>query len=494
VVGVVLGLIVGLGLVAIVRHGPERTRVGFGAPGAAGASQGGAGQAPVTEFAALGQGQAIGAGPATATNIYEPGARGSGTGGLAPGAIQATGITQTHGAVRGVSANSVTIGVAVLDLSAVKYLGPEYDPGDVPGQWNAVLADWHDRHLVPVNGRDIQFAFESYSVLSNDDQRRACTALIDDDQSFAVDAIEFFYQTGSDCVAHEKRTPLLTSEGPTDEVFAHSTPYLFSLQMSQSRLLRNFVYWADSRGVLKGHRLGIYHSNDAAEEQLIHATIYAEMAKLHYPPPVEFETSDPLGGYEDALAVQKFQSSGVDVAMLMTAQGGFTQQADAQRYHPTYIQTDYNGGTSDIGTNTYAADQYDGTYAMTTLRRGEPAAGIPPTPDERACVDNYNRRSGHHVAPAGQGGHETAEWVFVVLSCDEGKILLHALSVAGRELTPASFVAGLESVRDTVMIRYPNVSFGPGKYQGVDAQRTLRWHADCTCWRAIGSFGPLWVP
>jgi len=384
--------------------------------------------------------------------------------------------------------------VATLDLSAVKYLGAEYDNGDVAGQWNAVVADWRDRHLLPVNGRDVSLKFVSYSVLNNDDQRRACAALVDDDQSFAVVAPEFFYQTGSDCVAREKRTPLLTSEGPSDDVFQRSAPYLYAVQMSESRLLRNFVRWADARGALRGHRLGLYYPNDPTVAQLMHETIGAEMARLGYPPPVEYTTGNKLGGPEDALAVRKFQTSGVDVAALFTSQGGFTQQADAQRYHPRYIQTDYEGGTSDVGTNTYAADQYDGTFAMTTERRGEAASGIPPTAEERACIDNYNRRSGHHVAAPGAGGHETAEFVFVVLACDEGKILLNALRAAGPDLTAASFVAGLEATRSLSLIRFPDITFGPDDYQGVEQQRTLQWHGDCTCWRVAGPFGALWTP
>src|SRR5205823_721788 len=276
--------------------------------------------------------------------------------------------------------------------------------------------------------RDVSLKFVSYSVLNTDDQRRACAALIDDDQSFAVVAPEFFYQTGSDCVAREKHTPLLTSEGPSDDVFQRSAPNLFAVQMSESRLLRNFVRWADARGALRGHRLGLYYTNDPTVAPLMHDTIGAEMARLGYPPPVEYTTGNKLGGPEDALAVRKFQTSGVDVAALFTSQGGFTQQADAQRYHPHYIQTDYEGGTSDVGTNTYAADQYDGTYAMTTERRGEAASGIPPTTDEKACIDNYNR------------------------------------------------------------------PFGPDDYQGVEQQRTLQWHGDCTCWRVAGPFGALWTP
>ncbi|MHB8671513.1 MAG: type 1 periplasmic-binding domain-containing protein, partial [Acidimicrobiales bacterium] len=394
---------------------------------------------------------------------------------------------------RGITPTSVTIGVAVLDLSAVTVLGPEYDNGDVVGQWNALVADWRERHLLPINGRDVVLRFAKYGVTNFDEQRKACATLVDDDHAFAVVGIEFFYQEGADCVAREKRTPLLTSEGPTDEVFARSAPYLFSLQMSQSRLLRNFVLWADSRHALRGHRLGLYYFNDPNVADLMHRTIGAELAALGYPPAVEMTTNDRLGGPEDALAVQRFRSSKVDVAILFTSQAGFTQQAAGQGYHPTYLATDYEGATSDVGTNIYNGPEFDGTFAMTTLRRGEPAAGVPPTAEEEACVTNYERRSGRHVARPGQAGHETAEWVFVVLSCDEGKVLLRGLRSAGRDLSTSSFVAGLETVSDLPLIRYPNVTFGPDRHQGVGQQRPLRWHSDCTCWRAFGRFDPLFT-
>jgi hypothetical protein len=495
--GLCVGLVLGLGVAALALPRRQHTTVRAQASGPSAGAQGGSaassagaagGTATATTIGAPGSGGAAGT-PGAGTSAAPAGT----SGGVSQAAIAATGIAPTSGPVRGVTNTTITIGVATLDLSAVKYLGPEYDNGDVPGQWNALLADWHERHLLPVNGRDVVFKFASYSVLNTDEQRRACAALIDDDQSFAVVAPEFFYQTGSDCVAREKRTPLLTSEGPADDVFARSAPYLFSLQMSQSRLLRNFVHWADARGDLKGHRLGVYYNNDPVEAALMHSSIWPEMAKLGYPPPVEYTTNDPLGGPEDALAVRKFQTNHVDVVALFASPGGFTQQADAQLYHPKYVQTDYTGGTSDVGTNTYSKGQYDGTYGMTTLRRGEAASGVPPTAEEQHCVDNYNRHSGRHVAPPGRGGHETAEWVFVALSCDEGKVLLQALQAAGPNLNFASFVAGLETVRDMTMIRYPNVTFGPDDYQGVDQQRTLQWHGDCTCWRALGAFGPLWT-
>ena len=130
---------------------------------------------------------------------------------------------------------------------------------------------------------------------------------------------------------------------------------------------------------------------------------------------------------------------------------------------------------------------------MTTVRRGEPAAGIPLSSQEEACVTNYERYSGKKIGRPGPKGHELAQWVFVVLACDESNVLLHALQNAGRNLTQATFVAGLQGIHNLPLIRYPNVTWGPGKFQGVDSQRTLQWTSDCTCWRAQGQFAPLFL-
>ena len=50
-------------------------------------------------------------------------------------------------------------------------------------------------------------------------------------------------------VAREFRTLLITGDGPSDEVFKRSDPFLFSIGTSDSRLIRNMVHWAEQRGV-----------------------------------------------------------------------------------------------------------------------------------------------------------------------------------------------------------------------------------------------------
>ena len=364
----------------------------------------------------------------------------------------------------------------------------------MPQQWDAILDGWKRQGLMPVNGRTVQFVYRKYNVTDNAEQRAACVALVDDDKVFMVDAIEFFYQQGAECVAREHRTPLLTAEGPSDEVFARSNPYMFALHLSTSSILRNWVHWADAVGLLRGKKIGIYHLDDAVVQDQVDRNVKGELAKLGYPAPVEASTRDNLGGPEDAIAVQRFRTAGVNVVMLMTSRAGFQQQAAGQAYKPQYTDSDWDGGTSDALTSTYPADQFEGSLAPSEWKRGEPAAGYPLSAAEEACVTNYERYSGHKVARPGPSGHESAEWAFVVVACDEAKVLLQALQTAGRNLTPATFVAALESIRKMQLIRFSDVTFGPGKHAGADLLRTLKWSRGCTCWRAAGPFQPLFTP
>ena len=78
------------------------------------------------------------------------GAGGGAAGSAAGGAASAT--ATAGAAVRGVTDTSVKIGVAYLDLGPVAYLGPEFDNGNVPQQWDAILDGWKRQGLLPVAG------------------------------------------------------------------------------------------------------------------------------------------------------------------------------------------------------------------------------------------------------------------------------------------------------------------------------------------------------
>jgi hypothetical protein len=506
VVGIALGVLVAA--IAIPRR-QQTTTVSAAANGGTGAGEAGGspaggggvtggtyatGSAPgATSGAAAAGATTGGATGATTTGVAGSGGGGSSSGTGAAGAT--TGGSSPAGATaRGVSADAIKIGIAYLDLSAVKYLGADYDTGDVPKQWNAVLDGWKRQGLLPVNGRTIQFSFSSYSVTDTSQQRASCDALIDDAKVFAVVSPQFFYQVGADCVAREHRTPLLTSDGPRNVVYQRGAPFLYTAMLSATDSLTNMVYWAQAKGLLKGHRIGVYYASDPDTKALVDESIRAPLAKLGYRIAAEYTTADANGGPEDALAVQRFRASGVDLVIMLTSELGFTQQASVQGYHPHYIGSDYNGYTTYLGAADLPPDEFDGALGVTNTDRGMSEAGLPSPDLAKQCVANYDRATGENVTVPGNGQHETAKYVYILFACDEGDLLLRALRAAGTGLTPQTFVAALQQEHGVPMASFPDVTFGPGVYEGVKFERTLQWHRACTCWQAVGSFEPLSMP
>jgi hypothetical protein len=513
--GIPFALVVGVAgglLIANLFGGANASSRDAGASGTAGvAGSGGTAAGGAAAPGAAGGVAGAGTGGA-APGAAGTGATRSGTGGTAAGsgaaagggAPAAAGAPASTGAAagnggataRGVTATSITVGVAYLDLSGVQYLGPDYNVGDVQKQWNALIDGYHRQHLLPVNGRDITLKFHSFSVLQPAQQRSVCTAMVQDDQVFAVVAPEYFYQYGAECISAEYHTPLITSDGPTDDVYQRGAPFLYTIMPSSNQQLENMVYWARDKGILKSNSvIGVYHLNDPNVQRLVDQSLKGTLAKVGQSVKVEQTTNDANGGPEDSIAVQNFRAQNVDLAIIMTSNIGFMQQASVQHYDPKYIGSDYNGYTTYLQGADYPKDEFNGSYAVTTTDRGLDGAGQGLTPSQQACIDNYNRYSGQNLGRhAGYGTHDTAELVYVLMSCDEGGLMLHALQQAGPQLTPLSFAAGMQTVQNMPMDYFPAVSFGPGKYTGVTQEATIQWEGDCTCWVRRGSTSGLSRP
>jgi hypothetical protein len=309
---------------------------------------------------------------------------------------------------------------------------------------------------------------------------------------FAVVGVAYF-AVGSDCVARQYHTPMLTSDGPGADVYQLGWPYLFSVDESADRTMANMLLWAESRGALRGKKIGLYYAEDGLEPGLVDRSVKPTLARLGYKLAAESTTSanDTNGGPEDAVAVQRFRAANVDLVILMTSKTGFLQAASAQAYKPTFIDSDYLYGTSDVTTSTYPAGEWDGTFAITSTHRGEPAAGIGLNSAQEACIQNYERYSHSSVARPSKSGHEAAVFAYILTACDEGNLLLDAMRAAGPNLNAASLVAALEGVHNRPLLRYSAISFSSTRHDGEDTGRTLLWRSQCTCYVAQGDFFPL---
>lgn len=435
----------------------------------------------------------------------------NGPGGIAtpgaPGGPGTTGPSGTNGpgggpgsggparAVRGVTDDTIKIGIGIPDIGVVKALGPDYDVGNPREQMEAVLKGWKDRGLVPINGRNVEFYYRSYDIVGTQQQRAACEGWATDDKVFTVVAVSNFW-AHADCLTKEYRIPLLSSDPQTEDTWQVSGNRLYTLMPSTDKIFRNWMHWAHHRGLLRGKRIGLYYSGAAQDAAVINRSLIAELKRLGYGSQIAVEVTSSnvaTGAPEDTIAADKFCAEDVNLAILVAGalnQTNFMYEADSQNCHPEYIESDFLFSTNDTAAHTFPPGQADGIYGMTSYRFGEISSGMGLSAPGAACEDNYAKYSGKRVSYK----EAPAEWMFMQQGCDGAAVLLEALQTAGRNLTEASFFAALNRIRNEVMGVHANVTFKPGKFGGVDTQRTVQWHASCTCWKALGKFEPFYVP
>lgn len=387
-------------------------------------------------------------------------------------------------AERGVSGDNVTVGVALIDTGPLG-AAPQYNQGEPEKFYEAILEAWKKDGTLPVHNRNVTFVYRRYSVLDNNEQRAACKNLIEDRKSFALIGT-VLWQVGADCSAKELQTPTLTSDAVHERSLNSGHPYLFSLAMSEDRQLRNVAHWAHSKKLIKG-KVGVYYYDEAISAELIKRTIIGELKGLNYEV-VESTSNTTQSSQNDLLAVRRFQQANVETAFVLVSREGFLTAAQGQGYKPRYLDTDHNYGTTDSATTRYPAEQYEGTLAFTGRRGGEFQAKYPRTPEQQRCVEIYKAHTGETLQD------DTFKFQMAMHSCDSANAILHGLERAGPNLTRASFVASLETIRNQALARSGNATFGPRKHHGVDFYRTLQWQSACRCYKATEDFKPLLVP
>ncbi|HVV34975.1 MAG TPA: ABC transporter substrate-binding protein [Acidimicrobiales bacterium] len=394
-------------------------------------------------------------------------------------------------AQRGVDSKTIKIGVALPDISVIAALGPGYNQGDLKAHVQSILAALHRDHQLPIAGRDFEVIYRSFNILSADAEQATCTGFAQDDHVFAVIGIHD-YPDGAECLATQYKIPILTSDGPFEGAYQRGWPWLFTMEMSQSRVLRNLISWGDSTGRFKGKRIGVYYPDDPSTTPDMQKYVVGRLRQLGYNVASVVTTSlqgAETGGANDTVAVERFRAANVDTALLFVspvAKTNFFTQAKQQGYKPAYLESDVAFSTTTTGTSTYPADYFNGTWGVTGQRFGEAAAGIPETPESVKCGADFTAYSGQHVDRQVQ----EAEYIAGNQACDEFRAFMTALNYAGRNLTPTRLVQGLETIKAMRMGIHGDVSFSPQRHDGVETYRELLWKASCKCWVAQGDLKP----
>jgi hypothetical protein len=390
---------------------------------------------------------------------------------------------------QGVSSTSITLGVATANVSNLATLGPTYNVGNEQSYWNAILAMWKKKGITPIDGRNIKLDFTNYLVIAANpaqSQRNACVTLTQDDKVFAV-AADADFTDGEDCVAGQNHVPILTaSDSVSDPSFKLDSPYLFSIGPSLSRTLRNLPYWMKQEGLL-GPKvvLGTYHLGDPVTTALVDSTLKASLSKLGKSLAVEATTSDELGSPADEAAVERMKAAGVNTVILLDATNAFLNAANRLNYHPKYVASDYLGVATGSAIAPFPANQLNGTYAMTSATDNDWTSNIPPSAAAEQCIQAYAAYSGTTLVPQ---GNDAGKYTALLSVCDDANTVLKTLQTAGKNVTRASYISAMQSIKNLSGAEVPSISFSATSHAGGTEVESLKWAAACTCYHVVKGF------
>jgi ABC-type branched-subunit amino acid transport system substrate-binding protein len=480
--------------VVVIPHHEDTTTAGSAALRAAGqadasdsGSSGGSASEPIGEAATGDQ-------PAATSGA----AAGGTTAGTDPTATSSSGATVDNtklpnagATARGVTAKEIVIGVASVDPSVLAPVCPKCDPGQAntgaPAQ--ALVEAWTRDHLVPVNGRAIKVVNRKVG-LTADEQRSACTY-------FAQQLKPFLVVTGAGtsgvgvCLANQYKIPVLDPYGGYKEVnLEQNYPFIQIVAPSVPRLVRNWVYWAEDNGLLKGHKIGMVSFDDSAgtatgaalgventtEQAILTRDFRNVLTKRGYSIAVDAVLRDPTAN-DSAPHIAEMKAQGVDVvfSVLGAYTKTFQDSAGQQGFHPKYPSADlaYLFGEGQ-GADAVNHDEEDGNLGM-AVRWWNPSRRSPPGAADNKyaqyCFDAYGAFTKKKLDTYTQD----SELHLTLDICTGMEVLRTALAAAGANLTVERYLGGLQSIKNLPTSEFPSVSFAPGKYSGSDSIATAQF-------------------
>lgn len=490
--GVAIGaLVTGFGLPAVVDESDDvavRSR-GDGSEQVAGAD-GAAGDDGLVD----GGSSPSAGGPAGTGSGSSGGSAGATGRGGGPGSPAAT----AAGPEVGVTGDSIKVGFLVLDIASATRIAGGLTGIDPEQQRRAIQAYVDDLNgRGGIGGRKVVPAYRTFDVLSADDQRAACLELTRDQKVFAIIAAGGFGGPPILCVTKEHGTPLinLSSAGTPRQYVDQSGGMLFTLFQIADRQMAAWVAELDRVGALQGKRIGVLSDDSSDPGDLVvgpHLMRILEDKGHNVVHRSRLDGDLAVGASQINVEVQQMRTSGAEVVLLpafSTYASQFVGAADRQGWQPKWYVSDFaNMSSQAIAAN--MPESFEGSLATTVARTGEDVVNRPEPQVDAACRRVYEQATGETL-PRMKDGEYNNTYGTTLYACGMISLLERAAAAAGSELTRPGFSAAMQRLGAVSLPRFGGGAFGVGKFDASDLVRTLRWHADCTCWKPADEFHPV---
>lgn len=386
---------------------------------------------------------------------------------------------------RGVTPDTVKLGIILLDIAGVGDFGLEVGVGPEAQQRGYDAFIDHVNANGGVHGRMIEPVYTSYDPVDMDTGRAACRRMTEDEQVFTVLG---FAQMGDSqlCITEQKDTPLINSMGTMEEWHDQANGLLFDTAQSWTRGGANTVAHLDERGVFDDRTIGVVTSRTAFYYLGIEGGLLPLLQERHG---VKRYTVLPADLHARSaqipLEVQQMRSEGIDLVVEAIGALGspdFWQQAHAQRYRPLGVMPPIAGqSTGDLGNYPDTLD----AVGVNTSRENDWRLDIPEPEFDVRCREIYAEQTGIEVERGTEADDEHA----ITGPCNQVlSLFVRGAEAAGPELTRRGLSDALQSLGEVKIAGAGSGSLEPGKFDASDEVRAVQADMDCECWMPISEF------
>ncbi len=321
----------------------------------------------------------------------------------------------------GITADTIEIHQIRQQLENLIEIGFGIDVGDVNLMFDT-FTDVINEDCGGIRGRQISMTESSYDPLNPDvEQARIsnCITATEDNQAAVVLNSTGFQGTATLCVAEEHNTPLLTTQGLSDEFMTRGDGKLLTLDFSLNESLRFMVERLDAEGELEGKTIAVIGADVPGQPEAVEAGLVGTLEELGYE--VAVNSVIGCGGSTtctDGLSesVADLKDAGVDAVfptLSVTSLPGFVSEMVTQGFAPGDVQfynSNFASQAGDLVTSKVAAfggeaagALYDGAIIVDAAAAGNfrlEGARFPPstssastsTPSARAWSTTGSRR------------------------------------------------------------------------------------------------------
>ena len=382
---------------------------------------------------------------------------------------------------RGVTADSIKIGVLLLDLVKLKETaGVELKWGDNEAQYREAIDAVNENG--GVIGRMLDPVFIFVDPLSETGYQEACVQLTEDEQVFA--AIGFVRPASAAlCYTETGDTPFVGYLSDiTSDVFEQSVLPTITSNPLPERLDQALVDVVADTGALEGKTIAILGNTDE-RNQLVTDTLAAHGFEVTDAVITNQPTDDAVADAAELdVVIERWASMGIDYVLDTTGLDRVLAAANRAGFEADWAT---NRGTL-LSVSRFESGATEAEIARTVVV-SEPQveviyqSGHAPTVE---CVDRWNANHPEEQAVFFPGPDDLDNLQRIARSCNQAQTFAMIADAAGPDLTAESFAAAVADVGSYELAMQPFASLSADKWDAGDVVALYTWDAEAQDYKA----------